>query len=1104
MKKYSGFSLVELMVGLVIFSIVAMAAIQGGGHLRWLHQKDADSAFATLKCAQMLDEIRSEASRQGADGSLGAFSNIAPTVLTSYLEVFDDRSQRTTWLSALSRRDISNSRINPGIQVESPPSGNIGSRFESEIRVRPVPDNKQARMVTVQVWRRQDGVLLAESVGIVGVESPTEPPRQWYAPILIQGEGVPFMEDSLNANGYHGLPWQRSSGSISRLPSSEPGGAFMVSNLGLGRDRYYVPESNANSDGWVYLNGAYTTILARYTSTAHYGYNWPSASQHNHALRYPRELAVFKDQLKWVTGKHWEVITSINGNNFCPTLQILLQSMVDRDPEYTKPLLVLGTPEVLPIPPLRNYSDAAKDPTNLPDRRVVVHPENLEYAPGAPVSLRVYTYAMNPSHHTEAETISDVTVLIKANVLPGALAVRRLVGDSTTGYSWANGTSGVDFVAVSTNVGGVPSLKVLLKNSPVRVPYHSGSGTGLPDSHRLMGLEYIPCVVGTAGTPFVFGEGVKDLTSSGPFSKNTARWVLTIPGLASGEYTIETRLGDQLATGAYSAKTVNVLIDNLAVENYSDTYFWVGIQAPFVERYQFLGDPRHMPYADVKARHGYNRYFTAVPAGDYEGFTDTAQGWSWSASNPNPSWVNSGRLNSDVPRYMQLWREALLNSNGILVTGSSWKTGRFANFLSLGGEAYTRDFDDAKRKGLPWNPNSAATIRVSELTDPKRRDASLPDFDQAYQRVIAKSDNSWVSLPWLGELFPDNQEAGWHTRGNLPTGPAGFYRARYSVFASTFGMTPGTEFVSQASGGAAALLFNGNTAGNSGNTFLQTERYTLSGTGRPVAPEPVLTPEGRILVKKIPLPMIEPVGTTFDLDGNPAFRPDGYDRVELSLSRTRTSLREAWLRDSVNRPVMGLVRLDDPFDPTRSAHVVLDGTLRRSSTGGLTDDTVRLAAQYTWAHLRAGESDLPVARRTQPAPTITLTSPEAKTYENPNIIPISYTISWKSPDGTPYTDAYPDGYASAEPIVVNGYRLDNSDGHNMWYRLYAVNGVGWPSLGNNGNYVPWPTGHIPSGFSWNVSSLPTGAYVLVLYAFPTGSAHNPSYGYHRVQFSIER
>src|SRR5690606_38590731 len=60
--------------------------------------------------------------------------------------------------------------------------------------------------------------------------------------------------------------------------------------------------------------------------------------------------------------------------------------------------------ELLPAPPLRNYSDPAKLPSYQPFVRVVTHPEELRtQRPGSggteteDVRLRVYAYATDPA-----------------------------------------------------------------------------------------------------------------------------------------------------------------------------------------------------------------------------------------------------------------------------------------------------------------------------------------------------------------------------------------------------------------------------------------------------------------------------------------------------------------------------------------------------------------------------------------------------------------------------------------------------------------------------------------------------------------------------------
>src|SRR5205823_5724986 len=138
-------------------------------------------------------------------------------------------------------------------------------------------------------------------------------------------------------------------------------------------------------------------------------------------------------------------------------------------------------------------------------------------------------------------------------------------------------------------------------------------------SKRLYGLEYIPCPVTRAWSD---GKLIGYDTNLEP--KNTARWIMELgskPGnrLRKGMYTIETRIGADLTLGSAGNKPMNL----------SRTYVWVGINPPVTEEYQFLGDPRHMPYEDLKNPHTddmaapfyeatdcfngrYNRYFTTL------------------------------------------------------------------------------------------------------------------------------------------------------------------------------------------------------------------------------------------------------------------------------------------------------------------------------------------------------------------------------------------------------------------------------------------------------------------------------------------------------------
>jgi hypothetical protein len=118
-------------------------------------------------------------------------------------------------------------------------------------------------------------------------------------------------------------------------------------------------------------------------------------------------------------------------------------------------------------------------------------------------------------------------------------------------------------------------------------------------------------------------------------------------------------------------------------DNLSTTYAWVGVTAPVTEQYQFLGDPRHCPYQDVKAANGYNWYFTQVPAA-YSGFSQTAAGWG------------TYNCDIDVPRFYQIYRSGLLKTSAIwtAMNGCSYF------YYGLGGEFGGNQYPSAK--GIPF------------------------------------------------------------------------------------------------------------------------------------------------------------------------------------------------------------------------------------------------------------------------------------------------------------------------------------------------------------------------------------------------------------------
>jgi prepilin-type N-terminal cleavage/methylation domain-containing protein len=227
----------------------------------------------------------------------------------------------------------------------------------------------------------------------------------------------------------------------------------------------------------------------------------------------------------------------------------------------------------------------------------------------------------------------------------------------------------------------VPTPSNCLANqSPLAVPPAQPGGGGIEHvangnwTKRLYGLEYIPSPMENFAQAAVQQPFSRSLDFLGPSTKNTARWVLTIPAASVGNnrvLQVETYLGDFTPTSqglALGRQASGALLPAYAEPtNMSMTFAWHGDNTflngnaatppalPLTERYQMLGDPRHLPYADLKKPHadnggvwaaanvnttlgmGYNRYFD-----DFEdAFGNEMSAWMV-APRPGPYAIAAG------------------------------------------------------------------------------------------------------------------------------------------------------------------------------------------------------------------------------------------------------------------------------------------------------------------------------------------------------------------------------------------------------------------------------------------------------------------------------
>lgn len=570
-----------------------------------------------------------------------------------------------------------------------------------------------------------------------------------------------------------------------------------ITRLGFGRDPCYAPSVNtartadqsapaaywlpgalgaADIGSFLYrselLGGMHRTELGLVNGTTRGGaVPFSIADQHNHCLRTPAAWRLFDQRVAAGLDRADE-----------PPLQLLYDDMARRPDAYRNAIVVNLHGRGLPTPPLRNYSDAAKDPVGRPGFRAVTHPARLwtprdvdgdgNHADTTAVELRVYGYR---TESTALDVLKEpITLQIFGPDLTGqinagsasTLLVDRLVGgvDTATGRT-STSVAYAPFAAAPTAaakacdmwfeagfVGGAqPYTWVRLHNTPVVAP---AVGTrGLAVNARLYGLEYVPSPVS--------GEFQQDLAtdSSSLLMRNTARWRLRIPpsvftnGLLSNSdhvVRVVTRIGSDLKTGQRWPTPFQPW-------NSSETWTWwsqAPTAVPVTERAQFLGDPRACPYADLAAGangfpQGYNWNFDDLRAGP----VDARPLWPClSSARLRDGFADGAR--ADAPRLLQLLREALQTTRSTLVS----PVDRLAQTLLLGGEI-----------ARPTPTGTSGVTLHSEFTGGSESTVDSITFNLVLQR---NAPATWWYKPWLGELFPDDLGSAFATTGNLPLGSA--------------------------------------------------------------------------------------------------------------------------------------------------------------------------------------------------------------------------------------------------------------------------------------------------------------------------------------------
>jgi prepilin-type N-terminal cleavage/methylation domain-containing protein len=1063
-----GFTLVEIVFAMLILSVVAVSTMEAFKFLSLQSVRVDDRAFATQKAVQMMEELRGLIA--DSDSTIGV------------LDDYDNGSSTSTILTT--RVDVTD--------PADPVSGNPGLKFSRKVTVSQIND-PLSRRAYVRVYDRK-GEVLAETVSVLRTIRNQFYPSQVYDVYVLVLENVPGWWVSLSTMR------PMFDNVVQDLQVRNPGLVFRthyVTRLSYGRDPYYTPTMNdadradtaAGAPEGVYL---YPGLVNKSGNDFHYYVpsamsgrrrvdgsvespaSYSMADQYNHAVRYPEEEDLYSQAVAATPAGQtapeisWRMLLERLNNS--PGTDAAGNAV---DWGLKNAIIVNMHGELVPLPPMRNYSDAAKDPQAYPSTdpvlrnvRSVAHPEQLRYNAGSMMNIRVYTYVTDLTV-AEGDLLPLMTVCVSTEMAAANISVRKMSGNSGTDYSWSDASTPGDYeVDPSTRPGWTV---ITLKNSPLRHRENGGSSRGLNQNDQLYKLEYIPSLVSNTSWFQENNRDLADATDDRP--KNTARWVIRLrppAGMESRRYTIETRLGSNWTTGSLFSRPYNL----------SRTYSWVGVPVPVTERYQFMGDPRHMPYADLSGKGaapyaGYNRYFNNDTAA-----SDPNDGWNgsfWATDYPGYDRATrwNGGPNFDVPRYFQLIRTGLINGHGF------WSsiTGFSSFYVGVGGEM-GYDGSNGFSNSLPivataWDSSETGAEYVQEMTD--------SEGDHRNARLIARTDNSWNGWHWLGELFPDDQYNAWVSSGNLPVGPGNFYRRVYDNVAGL------SHAYKRTSDKGAASFFNGNPSGNNASWF--THQYRDSNTA-------TLEPAGSVMAGDFNFPLVPSTRADrpFLLNNtDTGRRPPEWSSVDFPTLRTTLSTREVWYEPggfSGSEDSSSFIRMTCAVSPGNAGGVVMNGLSPQDTEG-----SVKLAKQCVIGLVRGfmlsgepGVVDAPVPQ----VPLVNISSPTVTDeFSNPTAINVTWSAPWTRWDSQSYTSAYPAGYVGGSTLYYNvKYSKDNG---RTWFLANTTTQV-------SAGVFDVASAQIGTSLSWSVpsASFPTGNYLVRVEVYRSGRQQHYSFHSRRV------
>lgn len=1155
-SRQAGFTFAELTFAMLIMVVSAAVLINHLSVNFATTGTERDRVFAFSKAQAILAEIQGFVDRGQVDAAVD-------------LDVLDD--------GIVTKSPLTIQEQSAGILVaaDHPVSGNYQRDsqwvWSRRISVQPFQglNNRNVRYVTVRIFKRDRAGTespMADLSAVINSAGSAFPTTQVFDIYLLAVENIPgwwvFM-DSIK-------PFVESM--ITDLENRNPGMSFRthwITKAAFGRNMAYRPFINDADDSHNPQTEIYHypgRMPAGNASTYYYvpdnikarmnldgadsnGYDadlnpvpYALADFFNHAMRYPDEVALWEARRDAIVDREQDITDAIvagtavpdelNDMSKEPTMRMLLDDMTTDPDKYRNALLVNLHGELLPMPSMRNFSDAAKDPINHEHWRVVTHPEELrtrnEGAPNVdPLRFRVYAYTDHPMHYGGSDTMTEPMVVefmgvnltdaIDPTKLAGNVALQNIRGgvvvDGTIDWdaAWGNAKHSSDtllsnemyYEAEYVADVGSQRTRLYLYNTPL-VCTADGAGRGLANSERarLYQMEYIPSPV-DAGPSFA-----TDLSDIGTGPKNTARWTIQLdPSVLTSMQFVEAGTGDpvdpvgdvrmqvrtRIATN-YSGGDIDWETSGTTFpvmnqpDNLSSTYAWWSDSredVPMTERAQFNGDPRHVPYLDCFSGgddfpDSYNWY--------HDSLNNSSENAASDFGSINGTYLRNrwgGSLITDVPRSFEVLRNGLVESACLYtsLTGFSYYymgVGNDIGYDSANGYPNSIPSDQTPYGG-------SGTGYINNITGSRRIPLAWLSAYGTY----------WAGFPWLGELYPDEfasayfDTTGGSPRGNLPAGNATdlFFRyptqTAYAVSSRTAYGTILYNSRQRTSTNGCATFFNIGTASTKFSHVFSGGNATLTTIGDEIAANYSMT-----------MPTTAPVSRPFQL----SYGGSGGDHWNYPPYTTRYtgSLFETYYSHA-SGVGSGLVKLTNPGS-TSAGYIVVNGIDKAVSSG-----TTFIAkwAVLSLAHSFFEAGDTSNTLRIQQMPRVEIQSPTDITELNdPSDIDVIFGVEWTRWDGLPYTST--GTFAEDEALIEYAITYSNDNG-TTWRFVQDDSITNIRQRPTDTSYLEADAGAGDETYTWDVSDttdFPEGSYLLRIECYRDGAEVH--YAWHQNKIYIQR